>query len=438
MQIEEIIRKIDLKLTELEALKPLSQANSRKLKDKYRLEWNYHSNHIEGNTLTYGQTQILLFKGRATGEHEKRDYDEMEAHDLAIDLVTDWSDDVSRDMTEADLRELNKILLVREFWTEAVTADGIPTRKKVIPGQYKKSPNSVRLKSGIIHNYPSPEETPSRMNDLIKWYNRNSNLHPLIRGAEAHHQFTMIHPFDDGNGRVARLWLNYILMKSGFPPIIIRFENKEEYLTSLEKADAGDIKPFIFYLGKELDWSLNLSLKAAKGEDIEESDDLEKEISILDKKIKKGYENRATLSRSTEVIIKLTIDSFYPLMEKVDSKLSKVKSWFNKSRVSLLLNGNAFTTTADIEKYFNNIHKEIYEFSIEVLLEGFISKGPDAFNISVYLNFKFHQWRYEVNIDNAGAPLIKKTYDETLTKEEIQLLTDSIIKLAVKKVKERY
>ena len=133
-----LIEKVDSLKSELEQLRPLRKEDKERLDKKFRLEWNYNSNHIEGNTLTYGQTELLLIFEKTTGDHEMREYEEMQAHDVAIKLVNEYANDQTRELTEADVRQWNKIILVKPFWANAQTADGQPTRKLIQPGEYKK------------------------------------------------------------------------------------------------------------------------------------------------------------------------------------------------------------------------------------------------------------------------------------------------------------
>ncbi len=151
------------------ALQPLSAENEARLWKKLRLEWNYHSNHIEGNTLTYGETELLLLHDRTTGNHSHREYLEMKAHDVGIEHVRTLADDQTRLLTEGDIRDLNKIILKESFWKAAETADGQPTRKEIIPGQYKTTPNNVRLPNGDIFFFASVEDTSPKMQAFAVW-----------------------------------------------------------------------------------------------------------------------------------------------------------------------------------------------------------------------------------------------------------------------------
>ena len=116
------LQNLNLRLTEWQSLQPLKREDDERLWRKLRLDWNYHSNHIEGNTLTYGETEILLIHGQATGDHVLRDYEEMKAHDVAIEhmraLVAG-----ERPLTEGDICDFNRILIKESFWKDAITPD---------------------------------------------------------------------------------------------------------------------------------------------------------------------------------------------------------------------------------------------------------------------------------------------------------------------------
>lgn len=299
---------------ELDKKIPLEVEDNKRLQKKLRLEFNYNSNHLEGNTLTYGQTQLLLFFDKSSGDVPVSDIEEMKAHDVALSQIKEMANENERPLTESFIKELNKTILVKPFWKDAIAQNGTPTRKKVEIGQYKSSPNSVQLKNGEIHEYASPEETPALMSDLLNWYNvSKAKLHPVQLAAEFHYRFVCIHPFDDGNGRVARLIMNYILLKNNYPPVIIKSEDKESYLTALQKADTGDVESLIEYIEEQSIWSLELSLKAANGEDLDELGDIEKEIEILKRKKLTETKIFKTPKVAYEVITHINNDLWKPL-----------------------------------------------------------------------------------------------------------------------------
>jgi Fic family protein len=328
------IEKLFDKLNEL----PIIQDKDRKeLDKKFRLEFNYNSNHIEGNTLTYGQTKLLLLADKSIGDAKVSDIEEMKAHDLALRDIQGMAYEKERPLTEQFIKELNKTILVRDFWKEAITPDGSPTRMKIEVGKYKLAPNSVQLSDGEVHEYASVRDTPLLMGELVSWYQEKETvMHPIQLATEFHYKFVSIHPFGDGNGRVSRLLMNYVLYKNNYPPVIIKSEDKESYLTALQKADAGYLLAFMEYIEKQLIWSLELSLKATKGESIEEENDLDKEIAIL----KRNKLTKERIFKSPKV----AYETFKHIENEVWSKLDKAMDKFSD-----------FFVESDIENYVFNI-----------------------------------------------------------------------------------
>ena len=278
----DILNYIDQLSATYNSLLPMSPENQRRWDKKVRLEFNYNSNHIEGNTLTYGETQLLLLFDETHGSHPMRDYEEMKAHDVAFQKIKEWATDTETPLTEQDIKNLNQIILVQPFWKDAITPNGQPTRRQITVGNYKTQPNSVRLPNGELFEYTAPQEVPIRMQELMEWYrNKQTALHPVTLAAMFHYKFVCIHPFDDGNGRVSRLLMNYVLLAHKLPPVVIKSSDKQNYLHALHLADTGQYEAFIRYIAEQVVSSLEMAIKAAKGESIEEPDDLDKEIALL-------------------------------------------------------------------------------------------------------------------------------------------------------------
>jgi filamentation induced by cAMP protein fic len=260
----------------------MSPENQRRWDKKVRLEFNYNSNHIEGNTLTYGETELLLLFDETHGSRPMRDYEEMKAHDVAFQKIKEWATDTETPLTEQDIKNLNQIILVQPFWKDAITPDGQPTRRQITVGNYKTQPNSVRLPNGELFEYTAPQEVPIQMREFMEWYrDEQTALHPVTLAAMFHYKFVCIHPFDDGNGRVSRLLMNYVLLAHKLPPVVIKSSDKQNYLHALHLADTGQYKAFIRYIAEQVVSSLEMAIKAAKGESIEEPDDLDKEIALV-------------------------------------------------------------------------------------------------------------------------------------------------------------
>ncbi len=150
---------------------------------------------------------------------------------------------------------------------------------------YKKLQNHVRTTTGEIFKFLEPQDVLVKMKKLLDFINDNaSNEENLFYNlAKIHYDFIMIHPFDDGNGRIGRILINYVLLKQNLPPLIIKFKDKEEYFTCLQKADKSQEKNLSYlqnFLERSLEWSVKLYLKASKGENIRDYDDVDKEFDI--------------------------------------------------------------------------------------------------------------------------------------------------------------
>lgn len=283
MDLALLIQHTDTLKAEIDALRPIDAEQEARVMQMLRIDWNYHSNAIEGNTLTLGETRAFLLHGVTAKGKPFRDYLDVKGHNEAIAYLEQMVRG-QEPLTEVVIRELHRILLVESYEVNAVTPDGRPTRRRIAIGQYKTAPNHVRTTTGEFHYYASPEETPAQMGDLMAWYRREIEigaLHPLLLAATFHYRFVAIHPFDDGNGRMARLLMNLLLMQHGYVPIVIRLESRGDYLLALETADAGDLSDFVALIGEALLRSLALYLKAARHVGLEEPGAFEQQVLRL-------------------------------------------------------------------------------------------------------------------------------------------------------------
>ena len=271
----------------LDALRPISTEMEKRIMQKFRLDWNYHSNHLEGNTLTFGETKALILFGLTAQGKPFQDHIEMSGHDEAVK----WIEDVvkqERPLNEAFIRELHVLILKEASEKKSQTTDGQIVTRRIEVGKYKTMPNHVLTNTGEMFYFASPEETPEKMNDLMNWYGeerKKEDTIPVLLAAEFHYRFIRIHPFDDGNGRTARLLMNFILMSYAYPPVIIKTSDKEHYFNVLRLADVGNLVPFVDYIAENLANSLEIMIKGANGENIEE-DETEQEFLKLKKNIK--------------------------------------------------------------------------------------------------------------------------------------------------------
>jgi len=270
-----------------QAIQPLTEDEQARLSRKFTVDFNYNSNHLEGNTLTYGQTEILLLFGKIVAEAEMRDLEEMKASNVGLNMMRAEAEDIRKPLTETFIRTLHHTLLREDYMVYRNLPGGIQTSYTIHAGCYKTRPNSVITRYGDRFEYASPEETPALMNDLVAWYNeaeKSGDYTPMQLAILFHYRYIRIHPFEDGNGRIARLMMNFILARHGLPMMVIRSKNKHQYLEALHKSDMNvgtipsmgahaslkDILPFFRYMEKTAaeDIETNMEFLYEKAENI--------------------------------------------------------------------------------------------------------------------------------------------------------------------------
>lgn len=214
---------------------------------KLLIDWTYNSNAIEGSSLTFGETLFFLQNGLTVEGKPLKDFLDARNHSEAIGFLYDVIKD-RREITPGLLKEFNALLLAGVKFTPALDASGNRIEKPATPGEYKKLPNHVLQPDGTIHRYTEPIHVADEIEELCgKIVFLSEKTHPLIVSALAHYNFVRIHPFDDCNGRGARILMNLILMKAGYPPVVVKNEKRRVYLESLAEGDRGNLQPFVAF-----------------------------------------------------------------------------------------------------------------------------------------------------------------------------------------------
>ena len=209
---------IDEKKNIIDSHRPFSQNMTTQLRDKLIIEWTYNSNAIEGNTLTLSETKVVLENGITIKGKPLKDHLEIINHKEAIEYIEDL---VSKNvkLSEYDIRSIHYLILKEIDSTNA--------------GKYR---NENVFISGAKHVPPVYMNVPYNMQNLIGQYQSWKDFHPVVRACYLHGEFVKIHPFIDGNGRTTRLLLNFELIQSGYPPVVIKTENRADYYDALDKA----------------------------------------------------------------------------------------------------------------------------------------------------------------------------------------------------------
>ena len=239
-----MFEQIDKKKSLLDQKRPLPVHTLRSIREHLIVDWTYHSNAIEGNTLTLSETKVAL-EGITIGGKTIKEHLEVINHKDAI-LYVEEIVQKQETLSEWQIKSIHRLIL-----------KGIEDEHA---GIYRKENVII---SGARHIPPNAIQVQSEMERFIDWYEQEGpQLHPIERASIIHIDFVGIHPFIDGNGRTARLLLNFELMKNGYPPIVIQKENRSEYYTALDHAHTNkDHRMFVALVAEVLDQTFDMYLK---------------------------------------------------------------------------------------------------------------------------------------------------------------------------------
>jgi len=242
-----VVREKRLRLAELRQLVAVDALEN--LERAQRIDITFTSNALEGNTLTAGETALVLEKGLTIGGKPLKDHLEATDHAHALDWVNEISGrHVSTPVRENDIRAMHALIVAQS--------------NRQIAGQYADKARFVNSSSGI-HAFPPPLDIPALMRTFVEWLQSSPN-EPEI-AFEAHRRLVAIHPFNDGNGRTARLLMNLVLLRGGYPAISIRPEDRPAYIASLENIDTPQgVASFNDLMFWRLGQTLDLYLSAAE------------------------------------------------------------------------------------------------------------------------------------------------------------------------------
>ncbi len=221
----DILNDIDRLRSEIDERRPLDTFSLGQIKDYYRIGLTWSSNALEGNSLTETETKVVLEDGITVGGKTVRDHLEAIGHAEAFDYLHSLVR--KKTIAERDIRRLHKLFFNRIDRSNA--------------GKYR----AVRVfLTGSAHSLPLPGDVPRLMKDFIqRLHELARHHHPVDYAALAHREFVLIHPFIDGNGRIARLLMNLILTGNGYPITIVPPVLRSEYISALERAWEDD-RPF--------------------------------------------------------------------------------------------------------------------------------------------------------------------------------------------------
>ncbi len=242
--LDKILARVQDKKDQLDMLRPLPEPVLRNLRDSLTLEWTYHSNSIEGNTLSLIETKLVVEDGMTIQGKSLREHFEAVNHQEAVEWIEDLVP-TNEPLHKVDVRTLQSIVLQKI--------------EKSIAGVYRTG--SVRI-SGANFVPPDALLIEEFMDELINWFNAAGTLPPLVKAAIFHHRFVWIHPFFDGNGRTVRLLMNLFLMRQGYPPAIILKQDRRKYYEALNRANKGNYGKLLLLVLQAAERTLDIYLSS--------------------------------------------------------------------------------------------------------------------------------------------------------------------------------
>lgn len=238
-----IRKRVLQKKKRLYSLRPLPPTLVKKLKEQLCISYTYNTNALEGNTLTLNETKLIIQEGITVGGKTVTEVLEAKNHPNAIAFIEKLIDS-NAEIDEDAVLNLHKLIMSN------IVEDA---------GLYRTTGVIV---TGAAFRPPPSSEVRPQMNNLLDWLTKNPDEHsPIELAAVFHHRFVQIHPFIEGNGRTARLLMNAILMKNGYPFIsVVSKQDRSKYVRSLVEADLRNLSPFVNFTARCVEGSLDMYL----------------------------------------------------------------------------------------------------------------------------------------------------------------------------------
>jgi Fic family protein len=241
-KLQLMLERVELKKARLDKLRPIASVALDKLRESMMMEWTYHSNAIEGNTITLQETRVILSDGITIGGKTLREHFETLNHHEAI-AALEGMVQKKYTMKASDVMHIHGLVLQRI--------------EKDFAGRYRNA--GVRI-TGANFTPPNALKVDDLMDDLLDWVNEKNDVPLIVKAMMFHHRMVWIHPFFDGNGRTVRLMFNLLLMNAGYPPAIILQQDRKKYYDALNKANQGNYEKLMLMVLQALERSLDIYL----------------------------------------------------------------------------------------------------------------------------------------------------------------------------------
>lgn len=337
--------------TDLATLAPIWTEQSRRMQSENLLqqfntrlkrEWAIETGIIEGlYSIDRGVTQILIERGidASLMPHGTTD----QPAELIVAILRDHQDALEglfdfvanrRELSTSYIKEIHAALTRNQPTTTALDQFGRQIEVPLKRGEWKTLPNNPTRDDGTIHQYCPPEQTASEMDKLVKLHleHTKAGVAPEVEAAWLHHRFTQIHPFQDGNGRVARVLASLIFLRGGWFPLVVTRDQRTQYITALEDADTGKIHNLVQFFGSIQKRSF-LSALSLSTRVIETAAPARQVIASAAQLLKARFENRTEEQSSVFNLAKMleqrVIEKFTGLSNEIRIELKSIKNKYN-------------------------------------------------------------------------------------------------------------
>jgi len=435
-------QKIDLLREQILSHGKLTPEQLKKINYKFRLEWNYNSNSMEGNTLTIEETRSVMVGNIMVDKKPYKDIAEMKGHDEVISDILKIGKGELR-LSEARIKQIHEAIMYEETEEE-----------KAKIGKWKETNNYIYNYKGERFDFVDFKEVQDRMHDLLNRTNaaidaiQNGSkkaLHPLDVAFNFHLEYVNIHPFYDANGRTARILTNLILIALEYPPFWITEPQRAPYSNYLGDIQGygGDPNLFHNFLAELVLRSQQLIVDVIEGRDIEADDDLDKEIAVWKRQLEK---KDGLLLKSNDVIENVYKASLTPLFSHYLNKSSNFDDLFISKTIYYSIETNKYKI--DDSSIFNDFFsgnsreyvsgrllklKDLNNIKLEINFKDFKNNGINLFGKTSFIYIQFSEYNYIITTHSGGKAnntSIEKLYSESLTEEEIKsIVKDTVAKL---------
>lgn len=454
MSYIEIKNKIDTIKEKIVQNGKLTKEQLNKINNKFRLEWNFNSNSMEGNTLTIEETRSVMVGNLDVRQKPIKDVLEMKGHDEVISEILK--------IGKGELRLSER--RIKDIHTGIMHEESVDGKNKI--GQWKQIPNEIINHKGEKYLFVAPELVADKMHDLLNKTNAAIDAiqsgsknapHPIDVALQFHLEYLEIHPFYDGNGRTARILTNLILIALGYTPFWITKTERSIYYNYISDIQSygGDKQAFYQFVAGLIERSEQLVLDVIEGKDIEEENDVEKELEILKRKLKAKEDK--VVPKTNELIQELYKNSYRKLFEQLIEKTKKFDEMFVHKKFQSSAEGNRSWNQGIeyFDEFFANIYdekssiaddvygedrkyKKIDDLKLGILYDGFKHDGTNTFQQYTNIWVIFQQYYYIINDTNSQTDnnfFLKKLYSEPLTDEEIKVIVNKLTKKLLDDIK---